>query len=175
MDLFSVGLRLGSLVLFAALLLLFAGFSNLANFLVRSSIATIFSFVIAFLLLCLGNGCIAVFLNQPFVTRLGFFNRFGKALESRLQNLLKAILWIGVFLTLFQLWGIYASFGQAWETIFKFKLAIGELTLSLGRILMAALFIYLLVSGSWFIPPFLTGRCSRGGRSIAVHEMPLRN
>ena len=157
MDLFSVGLRLGSLVLFAALLLLFAGFSNLANFLVRSSIATIFSFVIAFLLLCLGNGCIAVFLNQPFVTRLGFFNRFGKALESRLQNLLKAILWIGVFLTLFQLWGIYASFGQAWETIFKFKLAIGELTLSLGRILMAALFIYLLVSGSWFIRAFLDG------------------
>jgi small-conductance mechanosensitive channel len=71
--------------------------------------------------------------------------------------LLKAILRIGVFLTLFQLWGIYASFGQAWETIFEFKFAIGELTLSLGRILMAALFIYLLVSGSWFIRAFLDG------------------
>ena len=156
-DLFSVGLRLESLVLFAALLLLFAGFSNLANYLVRSSIATIFSFIIAFLLLCLGNGCIEVFLNQPFVTRLGFFSRFGKALESRLKNLLKAFLWIGVFLTLFQLWGIYASFGQAWETIFEFKFNIGALTLSLGRILMAALFIYLLVSGSWFIRAFLDG------------------
>jgi small-conductance mechanosensitive channel len=157
LDLFSLGLRVGSLVLFVALLLLFAGFSNLANYLVRSSIATVFSFIIAFLLLCLGNGCIEVFLNQPFVTRLGFFSRFGKALESRLKNLLKAILRIGVFLTLFQLWGIYASFGQAWETIFEFKFAIGELTLSLGRILMAALFIYLLVSGSWFIRAFLDG------------------
>ena len=157
LDLFSVGLRVGSLVLLAALLLLFAGFSNLANYLVRSSIATIFSLIIAFLLLCLGNGCIEVFLNQPFVTRLGFFSRFGKALESRLQNLLKAILWTGVFLTLFQLWGIYASFGQAWETIFKFKFTIGELTLSLGRIMVAALFIYLLVSGSWFIRAFLDG------------------
>ncbi len=157
LDLFSVGLRVGSLVLFAALLLLFAGFGNLANYLVRSSIATIFSLIIAFLLLCLGNGCIEVFLNQPFVTRLGFFSRFGKALESRLQNLLKAILWTGVFLTLFLLWGIYASFGQAWETIFKFKFTIGELTLSLGRIMVAALFIYLLVSGSWFIRAFLDG------------------
>jgi small-conductance mechanosensitive channel len=156
-DLFSVGLQVGSLVLFAALLLLFAGFSNLANYLVRSSIATVFSLIIAFLLICLGNGCIEVFLNQPFVTRLGFFSRFGKAFESRLKNLLKAILWIGVFLTLFQLWGIYASFGQAWEKIFEFKFAIGELTLSLGRILVAALLIYLVVSGSWFIRAFLDG------------------
>ncbi|MFZ0944046.1 MAG: mechanosensitive ion channel domain-containing protein [Syntrophobacteraceae bacterium] len=157
LDLFSVGLRVGSLVLFAALLLLFAGFSNLANYLVRSAIATIFSFIIAFLLLCLGNGCIEVILNQPFVTRLGFFSLFGKALESRLKNLLKAILWIGVFLTLFQLWGIYQSAGQAWGTIFGFKFSIGELTLSLGRILTAALFIYLLVSASWFIRAFLDG------------------
>jgi len=157
LDLFSAGLRVGSLVLFAALLLLFAGFSNLANYLVRSAIATIFSFIIAFLLLCLGNGCIEVILNQPFVTRLGFFSLFGKALESRLKNLLKAILWIGVFLTLFQLWGIYESAGQAWGTIFGFKFSIGELTLSLGRILVAALFIYLLVSGSWFIRAFLDG------------------
>ncbi len=157
LDLFSAGLRGGSLVLFATLLLLSAGFSNLANYLVRSSIVTIFSFIIAFLLLCLGNGCIEVFLHQPFVTRLRFFIRFGEALESRLKNLLKAILWIGVFLTLFQLWGIYASFGQAWQKIFEFKFAIGELTLSLGRILAAALFIYLVASGSWFIRAFLDG------------------
>src|SRR5208337_4170798 len=60
-----------------------------------------------------------------------------------------------VFLTLFQLWGIYASDGLAWKTIFEFKFSIGELTLSLGRILTAALFVYLLVSGSWFIRAFL--------------------
>jgi potassium-dependent mechanosensitive channel len=157
LDLFSVGLRAGSLVLFAALLLLFAGYSNLANYLVRSSIISIFFLIITFLLLCLGNGCIEVFLNQPFVTRLGFFSRFGEALESRLKNLLKAILWIGVFLTLFQVWGIYSSFGMAWEKIFEFKFAIGELTLSVGRILVAALFIYLVVSGSWFVRAFLDG------------------
>ena len=155
LDLFFVGLRLGSLVLFAALLFLSAGFSNLANYLVRSSIGTIFSLIIAFLLLCLGDGCIEVFLNQPFITRLGFFSRFGEALESRLKNLLKAILWIGVFLTLLQLWGIYASFGQAWEKTFEFKFAIGELTLSLARILAVAFFIYIVVSGSWFIRAFL--------------------
>ena len=155
LDLFSVGLRLGSLVLFAALLLLSAGFSNLANYLVRSSIGTIFSFIIAFLLLCFGDGCFEAFLNQPFITRLGFFSRFGEALESRLKHLLKAILCIGVFLTLLQLWGIYASFGQAWEKIFEVKFAIGEITLSLGRILAVAFFIYIVVSGSWFIRAFL--------------------
>jgi small-conductance mechanosensitive channel len=153
-DLFFVGLRVGSLVLFAALLLLLAGFSNLANYLVRSSIVTIFSLIIAFLLLCIGNGGIEVFLNQPFVMRLRFFSRFGEALKSRLRNLLKAILRMGVFLTLFQLWGIYPSFSQAWDNIFEFKFAVGELTLSLGRILVAALFIYLV---SWFIRAFLEG------------------
>jgi small-conductance mechanosensitive channel len=155
LDIFSTGLRAGSLVLFAALLFLLAGFSNLANYLVRSSIGTVFSLIIAFLLLCLGNGCIEVILNQSFVKRLGFFGRFGEALESRLKNLLKAILWIGVFLTLLQLWGIYASFGQAWEKTFEFKFTIGELTLSLGRILAVAFFIYLVVSSSWIIRTFL--------------------
>ncbi len=157
LDFFSLGLRVVSLVLFAALLLLAAGFSNLANYLVRSCIITIFSLIIAFLLLCIGNGCIEVFLNQPFVTRLRFFSRFGEALKSRLKNLLKAILWIGVFLTLFQLWGIYPSFGQAWDNIVEFKFHVGDLTISLGRILVAALFLYLVVSGSWFIRAFLEG------------------
>jgi len=157
LDLFSVGLQVGSLILFVTLLLLSAGFSNLANYLARSSLITLFSLIIAFLIFHLGNGCIEVFLNQPFVKRLGFFSRFGEALESRLKNLLKAILWIGAFIFLFQLWGIYTSFGQAWEKIFEFKFAIGELTLSIGRILVATLFIYLVVSGSWFIRAFLDG------------------
>ena len=113
--------------------------------------------IIGFLLLHLGNGGIEVVLNQPAVARLGFFSRFGDAFESRLKNLLKAILWIGVFLGLFQLWGIYTSFGQAWEKIFEFKFAIGELTLSLGRILLSALFLYLILSGSWFVRAFLDG------------------
>jgi potassium-dependent mechanosensitive channel len=156
-DLFSVGLRTGLLVLLATLLLLSAGFSNLANYLLRSSIISIFYLIIACLLLRLGNGCIEIFLNQPLITGLGFFRRFGDALESRLKNLLRAILWIGFFLILFQLWGIHGSFGQAWEKIFEFKFAIGDLTLSVGRILLAAFFIYLVVSGSWFIRAFLDG------------------
>jgi potassium-dependent mechanosensitive channel len=156
-DLFSMGLRVGALVGTAALLVLLAGYSNLADYLTRSFVGTVFLVTIAFLLLRLGNGGIEVVLNQPFVTRLGFFSRFGAAFESRLKNLLKAILWIGIFLGLFQLWGVYTSFGEAWEKIFEFKFAIGELTLSLGRILMSALFLYLFLSGSWFIRAFLDG------------------
>ncbi len=123
----------------------------------RSSIGTIFLIIVAGLLFHLGNGCVEVLLSQPAVARLGFIIRFGAALESRLKNLLKAILWIGVFLALFQLWGVYTSFGQAWEKIIDFKFALGELNLSLGRILLAALFFYLIVSGSWFIRAFLDG------------------
>ncbi len=78
-------------------------------------------------------------------------------MESRLKNLLKAILWIGIFVTLFRLWGIYTSLGQAWSKIFEFKVSIGDLNLSLGRILAAALFFYLVVSGSWFVRAFLDG------------------
>jgi small-conductance mechanosensitive channel len=157
LDLFLMGLWVGLAVLFASLFLLLAGFSNLASYLVRSSVISIFSLVIAFLLFRLGNGCIEVVLGHPSIARLGFFIRFGDALESRLKNLLKAVLWMGVFLVLFQLWGIYSSFGQAWEKIFEFRFAVGELTLSLGRILVAGTFIYLVVSGSWFIRAFLDG------------------
>ena len=156
-DLLAAGLRGASLVGCAALLVLLAGYSNLADYLVRSCIGTIFLFVIANLLLHLGNGFIEVVLSQPAVSRLGFFSGFGEAFESRLKNLLKAILCIGVFLALFQLWGIYTSFGEAWEKIFEFKFAIGELTLSFGRILLSALVLYLIVSGSWFVRAFLDG------------------
>lgn len=156
-DLFSLGLRGGPVVAMAALLFLLAGYSNLADYVTHSSIGTIFLFIIAFLLLQFGNGCIKVFLNLPAISRLGFFSRFGTALESRLKNLFKAILWIGVFLALFQLWNVYASMGQAWEKIFEFKFAVGGLTLSLGRLLVSALFLYLIVSGSWFVRSFLDG------------------
>jgi potassium-dependent mechanosensitive channel len=156
-DLFSAGLRGGAGVALAALLALLAGYSNLADYLTRSFIGSIFLIIVALLLLHLGNGCIEVILSQAAVKRLGFFSRFGDALQSRLKNLLKATLWVGVFLALFQLWGIYVSITQAWEKIFEFKFAIGELTLSLGRILMSALFLYLIVSGSWFIRAFLDG------------------
>jgi potassium-dependent mechanosensitive channel len=156
-DLLAAGLRGASLVGCGALIVLLAGYSNLADYLVRSCIGSVFLIVVAFLLLHLGNGLIEVVLSQPAVARLGFFIRFGDALESRLKNLLKAVLCIAVFLALFQLWGVYTSFGEAWEKIFDFKFAIGELTLSLGRILLSALFFYLIVSGSWFIRAFLDG------------------
>jgi potassium-dependent mechanosensitive channel len=157
LDLFSAGLRVGAGVGFAALVVLLVGYSNLADYMTRSFVGTIFLIVIAFLFLHLGNGCIEVVLKQPAVTRLGFFRRFGAAFESRLKNLLKAILWIAVFLALFQLWGVYTSFSEAWEKIFEFKFAIGDLTLSLGRILLSALFVYLILSGSWFVRAFLDG------------------
>ncbi len=157
LDLFSVGLRGGPLVLFAALLLVLAGYSNLAHYLVRSSIISIFFIIVSILLLHMGNGCIEVVLRQPSVARLGLISRFGEAIESRLRKLLKAVLLLVLLLTLFQLWGVYPSFGQAWERIFEFRFAIGELTLSLGRILIAAFLIYVVVSGSWFIRAFLDG------------------
>ena len=49
LDLFSVGLRGGPLVFFAALLLVLAGYSNLAHYLVRSSIISIFFIIISYL------------------------------------------------------------------------------------------------------------------------------
>ena len=156
-DLLAAGLRGGSLVALTALLVLAAGYTNLADYLIRSSVGTVFLIIVAFLLLHLGNGAIEILLNQPAVARLGLIRRFGEALEVRLKNLLKAVLWIGVFLVLFQLWGLYSSFGQTWKEIFEFKFAIGELNLSLGRILLSALFLYLILSGSWFVRAFLDG------------------
>ena len=55
------------------------------------------------------------------------------------------------------MWGVYASFSQAWDKIFDFKFAVGEVTVSVGRMLLAALFIYLILSASWFIRAFLDG------------------
>lgn len=176
LDAISAGSRGAALVALAVLIALMAGYSNLADYVIRSSVGTIFLVVVGLLVLHLGNGCIEVALNHPAVTRIGFFSRFGAAFESRLKNLLKAVLWIGVFLALFQMWGIYTSLGQAWEKIFQFKFAIGELTVSLGRILLAVLFLYLILSASWFVRAFLDGevfprqQLDRGARD-AIKKM----
>lgn len=153
----SVCLRGAPLIFFAALLLLLAGYSNLALYLVRSSLATLFFIILAILFLHMGNGCIEMLLRQPAVTRLGLVKRFGEALEIRLKKLLKALLLFFLLMALFQLWGIYTSFSQAWERIFDFQFVVGEVTLSLGRILTAAFLLYIVVSGSWFIRAFLEG------------------
>lgn len=157
LDLFSTGLRGAALIAAVALLALVAGYSNFSDYLIRSSVATIFFVVVGLLLFHLGNGCLELLLNHPSVSRIGFFTRFGAALESRLRNLLKAVLWLGVFLALFQLWGIHSSLGEAWEKIFQFRFAVGDLNLSLGRVALAVLFFYVVVSISWFVRAFLDG------------------
>ncbi|GKT09898.1 mechanosensitive ion channel domain-containing protein [Desulforhabdus sp. TSK] len=157
LDVFSAGLRGAALVAAGALLALVVGYSNFSDYLIRSSVATIFFVVVGLLLFHLGNGFLELLLNHPSVTRIGFFTRFGAALESRLRNLLKAVLWVGVCLALFQLWGIHSSMGEAWEKIFQFRFAVGDLTVSLGRIVLAILFFYVVVSASWFVRAFLDG------------------
>lgn len=154
-HLFSIALRAGAVFVGAAVIVQIAGFSNLADYMMHALLSTVFMGIVATLLLQLGNGGVELLLTRPFFSRHHFFRVFGRELEARLKRLMGIAVWGATLLGLFQIWGVYASFGQAWEKIVDFQFSFGDLKLSLGLILQAALLLYLTFSISWFLRAFL--------------------
>lgn len=152
---FVAAMQVGALLMAGATLLQIAGFSNLADYLVRCSSWTVLILVLAILMIHVGNGVLEAVLRHPLLTRWKFITRFGPELLRRLKVLLQGVIWGWTAISLFQLWGAYTSFGQAWGRIFAFHFVFGPIDLSLGLLVISFLVLYLGYSISWFLRAFL--------------------
>jgi small-conductance mechanosensitive channel len=150
-SLFVFGLRFGALVFLITLLAQIAGYSVLAIRLLESSIRSVFVIIGVTMALRLGEGAIDFSLEQPVFSKIRFVQRYGRELGRRLKWVFVVIVWIGGGYNLLAVWGLYDSFGQAWEDLTGFGLTLGEIHLTLAMVLLSALVLYLSIQASWIL------------------------
>ena len=133
----------------------FLGFDSLARWVVQSVISSAFAvFVVVFLVL-LARGAIRTLLSTEPTGRFRFLRRIGYPLAERLVWLLQASLVIGAALYILDVWEIAPSPVQTWNTLLATGFRVGEIEITIARILGAALAIYLAVLVSWVVRAFL--------------------
>lgn len=154
-NLFSLGLRLGALVCLLSFLAQAAGYSTLAAHLIDASIKSVFVGIFAMMAIRLSQGAIDFILDQPAVLRRTFVLRFGDELGRRLKTLIKSLFAAGAFFNLLIVWGVYHSYGQAWTSLTRFGIEVGQVEISLAMLLLALLAIYLSLQVSWVLRAIL--------------------
>ncbi|MDO3378170.1 mechanosensitive ion channel domain-containing protein [Geoalkalibacter halelectricus] len=154
-GLFSLGLRAGALICLVSFLAQLAGYSTLAAHLIDASIKSVFVGIFAVMTVRLGQGGIDFFLEHPLALRRTFVTRFGAEVGQRLKTLLAVLVGAGAFYHFLAVWGIYDSFGQAWDHLTGVGLTLGQVHLTLAMVLLSLLVIYLAIQISWILRAIL--------------------
>jgi small-conductance mechanosensitive channel len=152
---FTVALRIGAAVLLASFLAQFAGYSTLSFRLIESSLKTVILGLFAFMAVKLGQGAIDFVLDQKFFRRWRFFRRFGNELTTRLKNVFLALVVAFTSLYLLEAWYIFDSMAEAWSKLRSFSLTIAEVNISVEKVLVVGLVLYLSIAASWTLRALL--------------------
>lgn len=148
---YGLALRLGVMVLVAALVAQVAGYAMLASRLVESSVQTVFLGLFAAMAVRLGQGGIGFVFNLAAVRRQRFFYTFGDELIRRLKGLLKFLVVLYALVFLLEVWGIYDTLGQAWSGLLAFRFTIGEVTVTMEMLVLAGVVLYASIILSWVL------------------------
>jgi small-conductance mechanosensitive channel len=154
-DLFILGLRLGAVVLFCSFVAQWAGYSTLSSRLVESSLKTVFLGLFTWMTLHLAHGCFQYLLNHPLLRNRQFIVMFGAELEAHLRKLLRAVILGYAAFYLLEIWGVFPDTGQAWQAFLQMSFTLGEKTISMYLVLLAALTLYVAIQGAWILGALL--------------------
>ncbi|MGI9039032.1 MAG: mechanosensitive ion channel domain-containing protein, partial [Gemmatimonadota bacterium] len=125
------------------------GFDQLAFWVVQASIAAAFVIFVVVLLIRLTRSTIQTMLSTEPKGRLRFVRRIGYQLADRLTWLVQAVLWLGAILYVLDVWEIAPSPLRTWNVLIGAGFHIGDVEITLGRVLLAALVMYLVTLLSW--------------------------
>lgn len=154
-DGFTLSLRLGALILLVSFGAQLTGFSNLSFRLIESSLKTVFLGLFAAMAVRLGRGAIDYVLGRGVLLKRRFFRLYGDELAPRLKGLLQAVIvgYAGLFF--FEVWGIYASPGDAWTALLEMSFTLGEVEFSAGMVLLVVATLCLAMALSWLVRALL--------------------
>lgn len=152
---FTVALRIGAAVLLTSFLAQFAGYSTLSFRLIESSLKTVVLGLFAFMAAKLGQGAIDFVLDQEFFRRWRFFRRFGNELTTRLKNVFLVLVVAFTSLYLLEAWYLFDSMAEAWSQLLGLSLTIAEVSISVEKVLVVGLVLYLSIAASWIMRTLL--------------------
>ena len=152
---FLAGLCLGS----AALAVVFGaelfGYHFLAQWLTESSVVTAFTGFVVTFLLRLGRGALTLAFRSEPARRVELLAQMGPVLADRLLFLLKVGLVGYALLYLASVWELAEGPGQAWDRLVGLGATLGAWELPVGKLLRAAIALYLALLASWLVRSLL--------------------
>lgn len=133
------------------------GWDHLARWIVQSGVASAFAVFVVALLVLLTRGAIGTLVRTEATGRFRFLRRVGYALAERLVWLVQAFLVVGAALYVLDVWQLIPSPLHAWQAVVGAGFTVGGLEITVGRVLLAALVLYVALLISWMLRAFLQG------------------
>jgi len=148
---FDLALYLGGVILvlvFGAELL---GYHFLAQWLLESAVVTAFVAFVATFLIRLARGGLQLALRSDEARKIKLVSQVGSLVSRRLLFLVKLVVLAAAGLYLLSVWDLADSPGKAWNDLVSAGVRVGAGELTVGRLLLAALAVYLAASVSWVL------------------------
>jgi potassium-dependent mechanosensitive channel len=144
-------IRAAAAVLAVIVLAELSGYHQLARWIVHATATTALTLFVVALLLILARGAIHTLLRIESTGRLRFLRTIAAPLAERLLLLLQVFLIFGATLTVLDVWEIAPSPAATWNRIMGSGFTLAGVEVTIGRILLAAVVIYLASTLSWFV------------------------
>jgi small-conductance mechanosensitive channel len=119
-----------------------AGYSALALLIFRSSLRSIFIFVLAWLMMMLTRGLIESAFHATAAQKVPYLRMHTKLIIERLTKVLNALIWVLFVGTLFETWRLVTSPVKPFLRILTFGTSIGGLRITVGLVLAAVACLY---------------------------------
>jgi small-conductance mechanosensitive channel len=164
--------KVGAGILMMALLAEVGGYVVFSSWLLQNSLVSVFILIFTSMAIRLGEGGVVVFASRIHFKPRSFFDRIKEEVTPRIKFLMRTVPGVIAGFYLLKMWLGIESMGAVWNSIMGFRIAFGNVDLSVEMILLAALFIYLSLVFSWILGLFFDKqffpkkRVSRGVKDL---------
>jgi len=148
-------LRLGGLIFLSVIIAEIGGYSTMAAHVLKSSLATTFAVLGAWMLMLMARGTLEWIIQTPPLRNIPYLQSKANVIVSR-SALLTNVL-IGALFTTFILviWRVYDRPAEAIQGVFGFGFMVGSRKITLGLVLTAAAVLYGSFLTSWAVQTML--------------------
>jgi potassium-dependent mechanosensitive channel len=154
----GVATLLSAAVLVAQLL----GLDQLSRWLVHATLTSAYVvFAIAFLIV-LGRGVLRTLLRSEHIGRIRLISLVAVPLAERLLRVLQLVLVIGGALVILDVWELAPSPSETWSNLVNWGFVFAGVRITVGRLLLAGVLIYLAYTVSWLMRTLVQVEVSRG-------------
>lgn len=148
-------LKFGMGLLGVAFMAQVGGYGNLAEHLLLAGLKTVFTCLLAALMLRLLHTGLLSLAKLRMFKRQRFFRRHGQELQNRMWHLIPLAIMIYAALYLMVVWRLFDSVGEAWHTIVSTGIVLGDKTISAKMLLIGLGALYTAILVSWLLRSLL--------------------
>jgi potassium-dependent mechanosensitive channel len=138
------------------------GFDQLSRWLVHAALVSAYVIFAAVLVVVLARGALRTLLRKEFVGRTRLVGTLAVPLAERLVAFVQVVLVVVVALILLDIWELAPAPIETWRALVAWGVDVLGLRITLGRLLSAALVVYLALLASWLARSVITSEAKRG-------------